>query len=220
MHRQDVDVILCRAGRFAAAAFVFLAATLAGLIAPAPPGAVAGVGLSRLEFVTQSVKLSKQSSVAGTALRAHLAGGDLNEGLELVPAIEYWRDTDRIPELGIIEAMQRDWRIGADIRYKLGSGAGWRPFAGAGLGIHLTKSTSTIQPTGSPAEMRRESGNKLAPNFLVGVDLPAAGPIRNSIELNWHLVPDLRQFKINFGLGWEFGGGGDDGEGADEKQVY
>ena len=178
--------------------------------------AQAGVGLSKIEFATQSVKLSHQSFVTGTALRFHLAGGDLNDGLVIVPAIEYWRDTDRIPELGVIEVMQRDWRIGGDLRYRIDTASGWRPFAGVGLGLHLTKSSSTIQPVGSPVFHRGESGNKLGPNFLVGVDLPAAGPIRNSIELNWHMVPDLRQFKVNFGLGWEFGGGG----GADEDRVY
>jgi hypothetical protein len=213
MPRQDVVFRLAPHHRRLAAAALVLAAVIA-----APGAARAGVGLSKIEFATQSVKLSKQSFVTGTALRVHLAGGDLNDGLVVVPALEYWRDTDRIPELGVVEVMQRDWRIGGDVRYKFGDASGWRPFAGAGLGFHLTKSSSTIQPEGSPAFSRRDSGNKLAPNFLVGVDLPAAGPIRNSIELNWHLVPDLRQFKINFGLGWEFGGSS--GEGADEDRVY
>lgn len=213
MSRQDVD--LSRARRRVAG--TMLAATLATLAVLAAPAA-AGVELSKIEFATQSVKLSRQSFVTGTALRVHLAGGDLNEGLVVVPALEFWRDTDRIPEFGVIEVMQRDWRIGGDIRYRFGDGSGWRPYAGAGLGLHLTKSASTIQPIGSPAYSQSASGNKLGPNFLIGVDLPAAGPIRNSFELNWHLVPDLRQFKINFGLGWEFGGGG--GEGADESTVY
>jgi hypothetical protein len=211
MPRQEVVPAFRRLRRLARPAALVLAPLLA-----CASGADAGVGLSRIEFATQSVKLSQQSFVTGTALRVHLAGGDLNDGLVVVPALEFWRDTDRIPELGVVEVMQRDWRLGGDLRYRIETGSGWRPFAGAGLGLHLTKSTSTIQPTGSPAFSRAQSGNKLAPNFLVGVDLPAAGPIRNSIELNWHMVPDLRQFKVNFGLGWEFGGGG----GADEDRVY
>lgn len=213
MPRQEV-VPANRAARRLAPFPVLVFAALAALCL-APP-VEAGVGLSKIEFATQSVKLSQQSFVTGTALRVHLAGGDLNDGLVVVPAIEFWRDTDRIPELGVIEVMQRDWRIGGDLRYRIDTGSGWRPFAGAGLGLHLTKGTSTIQPIGSPAYSLSESGNKLAPNFLVGVDLPAAGPIRNSVEFNWHMVPDLRQFKINFGLGWEFGDGG----GADEDRVY
>lgn len=214
MSRQEVVPALRRSRRLALPVFAALAG-LAAIASTAPP-TEAGAGLSRIEFVTQSVKLSQQSFVTGTALRVHLAGGDLNDGLVIVPALEFWRDTDRIPELGVIEVMQRDWRIGGDIRYRIDTASGWRPYAGAGLGLHLTKSTSTIQPVGSPVFSRGEKGNKLGPNFLVGVDLPAAGPIRNSIELNWHMVPDLRQFKVNFGLGWEFGGGG----GANEDRVY
>lgn len=212
MPRHDV---VSAPGRFTPLLAGALISSLALLTAPVP-GAQAGVGLSRIEFAQQSVKLSQQSFVTGMGLRVHLAGGDLNEGLVVVPALEYWRDTDRIPELGVYELMQRDWRIGGDLRYKLNAGSGWSPYGGVGLGLHLTRSRSTVQTTDSPAVTRTDSGNKLAPNFLVGVDLPAAGPIRNSIELNWHMVPDLRQFKINFGLGWEFGGGG----GADEDVIY
>jgi len=204
-------------------ASTFLAAvTLAALtLAPSRAGdAVAGVGLDKIEFMTQSVKLSGQSATAGTGLRFHLAGGDLNDGIVFVPAIEYWRDSDQIPELQVEQVMQKDWCIGADVRYRLLRGSGWRPYAGAGLGLHLVKSSSTLGPAGGPFETRSETGKKLAPNFLIGIDLPAAGPIRNAIEFNWHLVPDLRQFKINFGLGWQFGGGGGEGEGADEGKVY
>ena len=206
------DVVRSRIPRVSVSAAVLVAA--AAVLLP-PPEARAGANLSRSEFVQQSVKLSRQSFSTGMGLRIHLAGGDLNDGLVVVPALEYWRDTDRLPELGVQELMQRDWRIGGDIRYRFG-GSGWTPYAGAGLGLHLTKSRSTVQTFTSAAETRSDTGNKLGPNLLVGVDLPSAGPIRNSIELNWHLVPDLRQFKINFGLGWEFGGG----EGADEDVVY
>ena len=214
MPRHDV---VSAPGRFTpllAGALIAPLALIATLATPVPEAA-AGAGLSRIEFAQQSVKLSQQSFVTGMGLRVHLAGGDLNEGIIVVPALEYWRDTDRIPELGVYELMQRDWRIGGDVRYKLNAGSGWAPYGGVGLGLHLTHSRSTVQTTDSPAVTRSDSGNKLAPNFLIGVDLPAAGPIRNAIELNWHMVPDLRQFKINFGLGWEFGGGG-----ADEDIVY
>ena len=208
------DVVSARTRRAPAIAFALIA-TLP-LLAAVPGDALAGANLSRLEFAQQSVKQSRQSFVSGMGLRVHLAGGDLNEGLVVVPALEYWRDTDRLPELGVHELMQRDWRLGGDLRYRLGRGRGWRPYGGVGLGLHLTKSRSTVQTVNTPAITQTHSSNKLGPNFLLGVDLPAAGSIRNSIELNWHMVPDLRQFKINFGLGWEFGGD----EGVDEDKVY
>jgi hypothetical protein len=211
MTRHDVHPARPRRAHLPA---LVLAAAAVTIVPPRDAGA--GVNLGRLEFTQQSVKLSQQSFVTGMGLRAHLSGGDLNDGLVVVPALEYWRDTDKLPELGVYELMQRDWRIGGDVRYRLGHGDGWRPYGGVGLGLHLTKSRSTVQTQSSAAETRSHSSNKLGPNFLVGVDLPKAGPIRNAIELNWHMVPDLRQFKVNFGLGWEFGGG----EGADEDVVY
>ena len=184
-------------------------------------GASAGVGLEKIEFLTQSVKLPDQSFSAGMGLRFHLAGGDLNEGFVIVPALEYFRDSDKLPELGLPEAMQKDWRIGVDLRYRLGHNGGWRPYGGAGLAVHSVASRVTIDPPDGPAQTQEDKGTKLAPNFLVGVDLPAMGPIRNSIEFNWHLVPDMREFKVNFGLGYAFGPGAQpEGPGADEKKVY
>ncbi len=211
MARQDVASPFLVATALTAFAFAL----------PLVPSASAGIGLEKIEFVTQSVKLSGQSFTAGTGLRFHLAGGDLNDQFVIVPAIEYWRDSDQLPELGLTEAMQKDWRVGGEVHYRLGHNGGWRPYAGAGLAINLTASRVSIDPPDSGPVTQEESGQDLAPNFLVGIDLPALGPIRNSIELNWHLVPDMRQFKINFGLGYAFGKGAEpEGPGADEGKVY
>jgi len=202
----------------------FLAATALAALLLVPSLAVdatAGVGLEKIEFLTQSVKLSGQSFSAGMGLRFHLAGGDLNDGLAIVPAIEYWRDSDKLPELYLPEVMQKDWRIGADLRYRLGHNGGWRPYGGAGLAVHSVASRVTIDLPDSPPQTQEDKGTKLAPNLLIGVDLPAMGPIRNSIEFNWHFVPDLREFKVNFGIGYAFGPGAQpEGPGADEKKVY
>jgi hypothetical protein len=195
--------------RHAATARVLLAAlaasvplfALAALSRPA-----SAIGVTRLEVLTQSVKTSDQSAVAGLGFRAHLEGGDLNSGFVLVPSIEYWRDQDVLEDLGIVKAVQRDWRFGADLRYRLKQDQGsWTPYVGAGLGLHLIHSYADVQPAGQPGYTKEDDGNKLAPNLLVGVDFPAAGPIRNSVEFNWHLVPDLKQFKLNIGIGWRFG---------------
>ena len=177
----------------------------AALLAVVPVTAHA-VGLTRLELVQQSVKTPGESYVTGFGLRFHLKGGDLNDGFALVPAIEYWQKVVRLEELGVNEVRQSDWRIGGDLRYRFGDAAGWAPYGGAGLALDIVHSEADIQPVGSPRETREESSRKLAPNFLIGVDTPSAGPIRSSIEFNWHLVPDLHQFKINFGIGYEFGG--------------
>jgi hypothetical protein len=172
------------------------------------PAHAHAVGLTRVEIVQQSVKTPGASYVTGFGVRTHLKGGDLNDGFALVPAIEYWQKVVRLEELGVNEVRQSDWRIGGDLRYRFGDAGGWAPYGGAGLALDIVHSEADIQPVGSPRETREESGRKLAPNFLIGVDTPSAGPIRSSIEFNWHLVPDLHQFKINFGIGYEFGGGG------------
>ncbi|MEP7027496.1 MAG: hypothetical protein ABI960_02770 [Candidatus Eisenbacteria bacterium] len=178
------------------------AAALAAAMHPAP---AAALELKRLEFLQQSVKTSRQSFVTGFGLRAHLGGGELDDGFEFVPAIENWAKVSRLPELGVPELRQRDWRIGGDVRYYFGARTGWTPYAGAGLALDLVHNFVEVGPQYGPTETRENSGRKLAPNFLAGVDLPATGPIRSSFELSYHLVPDLKQFKINFGFGYEFG---------------
>jgi hypothetical protein len=187
-------------GRAAALAVLF---TLPALILPARAHAFQ---LSRLEILQQSVKTSGQSFVTGFGVRAQLKGGDLNDGFAFVPAIENWSKVSRLPELGVPELRQRDWRIGGDLRYRFGDGVGWSPYAGAGLSLDVVHSFVRIAQVGQPIVEHEDNGRKLAPNFLIGVDTPSTGPIRSSFELSYHLVPDLKQFKINFGLGYEFGG--------------
>ena len=181
---------------------IVLLAALAALV----PSRAHAVDVARIEILQQSVKTSGSSFVTGFGLRAQLKGDDLNSGFAFAPALEYWQKVVRLPELGVLEARQSDWRIGADLRYSLGDGSGWTPYGGGGLALDIVHSEADIQPVGSPRYQQEDSGRKLAPNFLIGVDTPRAGPIRSSIEFNWHLVPDLHQFKINFGIGYEFGG--------------
>ena len=183
-------------------------AALCGLfvvLVTAFPVAAGAVGLTRLEFLQQSVKTSGQSFVSGLGFRAHLAGGDLNDGLVFVPSLEYWRDVRRLPDLGVPFVEQRDWRIGADMHYRFGDGKSWTPYAGAGLGLHLVKSAVEISVPGQPEVSKEENDQNLAVNLLLGLDFPMAGPIRNAIEFNYDLVPDLKQFKVNFGIGYVFG---------------
>ena len=187
----------------------FRPSLLAGtaLLVLAAPGLARaeGVSLMRLEFVTQSVKTSGQSFATGWGIHAHLAGGDINPGFEIVPALENWEKVDRLPKLGVPEVRQRDWRIGADVRYRIADGSSWAPFVGAGLSLDITKQYSQVGPVGGPFLVQDDSGRKLAPNFVAGVDLPGAGRIRNAFEFSYHLVPGLKQFKINYAIGYRFG---------------
>jgi hypothetical protein len=186
----------------------FVAALAASLaVATLAPAAHADLGmqLDRLEFVTQSVKTSGQSFATGWGIHAHLSGGDLNPGFEFVPAIENWEKLDKLPKLDVPEVRQRDWRIGGDIRYRLGGGAGWDPYLGAGLSLDITKQFVEVGDPQVSTITKDDSGRKLSPNFVGGVDLPGAGRIKNAFELSYHLVPGLKQFKINYCIGYRFG---------------
>lgn len=182
------------------------AAALVALCTLLLPAQAHAFQLARFDILQQSVKTSGQSFVTGFGVRAQLKGGDLNDGFAFVPAIENWSKVSRLPELGVPELRQRDWRIGADLRYRFGDGVGWSPYAGAGLSLDIVHSFVRIAQVGQAIEEHEDNGRKLAPNVLIGIDTPSTGPIRSSFELSYHLVPDLKQFKINFGLGYEFGG--------------
>ena len=185
--------------RAALAALLF---STVSILTAAPAGAVA---LTRLEFLNQSVRLSGQSAVVGMGFRAHLSGGDLNDGFAVMPVVEYWRDKDKAPEIGINEVMQRDWRFGADMRYRLGDGLGWTPYVGGGFAMELTRSVSNVTFPGTGPLQIEDSDTVFAPNLLAGVDLPMPGRIKNAIEIAYDMVPDLKQWKVNFAIGYQFG---------------
>ncbi|MGH7723870.1 MAG: hypothetical protein ACREOU_00405 [Candidatus Eiseniibacteriota bacterium] len=198
---------------------VFVVPVLAAVTAvtgAAPPVLAQSVRVSRLEIVSQAVKVKDQSAVSGYGFHIHLAGGDLNSGFEIVPAFEYWRDLDRIEDLGIREIMQRDFTVSVDARYRIGSEEGYTPYVGAGFGMHLIQSKVNVTPQGSAPITGEDSSTKFAPSLLLGIDMPSAGPIRSSIDLHYHFVPDLEQLKLNFGIGWVFGGGGDESDAGSE----
>jgi len=181
------------------------ALALAALLATVLTVPARAVSLTRLEFLQESVKTSGQSFVTGFGLKAHLAGGDLDDGFVVVTGLENWKKVARLPELGVPELRQSDWWIGADLRYRFGDPGGWTPYAGAGIGLNVIDNHVEVGPQYGTIETRENSSKPIAPNLLIGVDLPAAGRIRSSIEASYHFVPDLKQFKINFGIGYEFG---------------
>jgi hypothetical protein len=200
-----------RLGRARARAVPFRSVALglaaSGLLLVTAPLAVHAQGMQfdRLEFVTQSVKTSGQSFATGWGMHAHLSGGDLNPGFDFVPAIENWEKLDKLPRLGVPEVRQRDWRIGGDLRYRIGHGSGWAPYAGAGLSLDITKQYSQVAVPGQPVVISNDSGRKLSPSFVGGVDLPGSSRLKNAFELSYHLVPGLKQFKINYCIGYRFG---------------
>ena len=174
-------------------ALLVLATSLSAALAPP---ARAQAQLSRIELVNSTVKAERQTSVPGMALRFHFSGGDLDNNVSIVPAVEYWRDVDEVNN-PFLRLTQRDWNLGSDVRYTFNIGRSWRPYAGAGLWLHLLHSSR--EERGQPTSF--ENHRKFAPDLIAGVDLPSASFIQSSIDVSYHMVSDLKQLKVNWGIG-------------------
>lgn len=171
-------------------AFLFASITLVSV-------GQAQIAVSRIELVNETVKLEDQSAIAGVALRCHVVAADLDSNISFVPSIGYWRDSDRYPEFGIQHASQRDWTFGVDARYGFTLSKPFRPYVGGGLDLHAI--AAEFQPTGG-AEASSDA-TRLGLHVLIGLDLPAAARIQSSVELAYHAVSHLGQFKLNWIIG-------------------
>src|SRR5512141_347022 len=130
------------------------------LVAAAPRAHAQGMQFTRLELATQSVKTSGQSFATGWGLHAHFSGGDLDPGFEFVGAIENWEKLDKLPKLDVPEVRQRDWRLGGEIRFRFADGAGWCPYAGAGLSLDITKQFVEVGDPAVSTITKNDSGRK------------------------------------------------------------
>jgi hypothetical protein len=89
----------------------------------------------------QSVKTSGSSYVTGFGLRFPPRAATSTTGSPVVPAIEYWQKVVKLPDLGVNEVRQSDWRIGGDLRYRLGDASAGRRTAGR-LALDIVHSAS------------------------------------------------------------------------------
>jgi hypothetical protein len=149
-----------------------------------------------VDLMTSTVMQEGQSSFSGIALRGRVLSPMLIAGIELMPTVEYWRNANSLDAFGI-RTTRKDATLGFDAVYVFGSG-GFKPYAGAGFGLHFLSSSVDAPSLGVNNESHALVKGGLA--FLGGAAFPLTGRFENFIELKYHHVPEYRQLKINWGI--------------------
>ena len=173
---------------------------LAGLVASlavAAPARAAG-GLTGIDAMMATVFQEGQSSFSGLGMRFRLNDSRLVENIDLLPTVEYWRNSTQLDEFGL-SAVRRDGTIGADVRW-LFPGEAWRFYAGTGISAHFLSVEVDAPQFGLNQE--NDSLTKGGMTLLAGVWFGSRSSLGNFIEAKAHLVNGYRQLKLNFGLSW------------------
>jgi hypothetical protein len=156
---------------------------------------------SSADVMTSTVMQQHQSSFSGLSARVGLRSTRIIAGFDLLPYVEYWRNSARIEVPNYtITSTRKDATLGADTRYTF-QREGWRPYLGAGLGIHFL-STEVDAPALLPLDHATSSVIKGGLSALVGITFPLTAHLDNFTELKYHHIPGYSQLKINMGIAW------------------
>ena len=152
--------------------------------------------LTGIDVMSATVLQEGQSSFSGLGLRARLHPERLVSQIEILPSIEYWRNSSTVPPYDI-RATRKDATLGVDARYNF-QVHGWNPYLGAGYAIHFLSSRVNAPTLGlNDASDSVVKGGLAA---LAGTSFALSKRIDNFIELKYHHIPDYKQLKINWGL--------------------
>lgn len=171
----------------------WLAALMLAASAPASAAIVNGFGA-----MTSTVLQEGQSSFSGIGLRAHLGSEQLVKQVEILPTMEYWRNSSTVTPYNI-QSTRKDATLAVDARYNFTT-TGWRPYLGVGFGIHFLSSKVSAPSFGLQNESDSVIKGGLA--ALGGVSFGMTDRIDNFLELKYHHITDYRQLKINWGLSY------------------
>ena len=149
-----------------------------------------------LEGVMSTVMEEKQSSFSGLEFRARVHPDRLLQQIELVPSLEYWRNSSTISTYGI-ETTRKDATLGIYGRYAF-EAKGWKPYAGVGWGVHFLSAQVNAPTLGLDHASNSLAKGGLA--LLGGASFGISDKIDNFLELKYHYIPDYKQLKINWGL--------------------
>ena len=157
-------------------------------------------GVSGLDVMTSTVFQDGQSAFSGIAVRLRLQSSLLVPNIEIVPAIEYWRDNTRIKTFGI-ETSRKDATLGVGARWTFFR-ANWQPYLGAGLAAHFIDEKANAPTLGvfDAHDSKVVGGYSLTGGILFIL----TDRMSNFLELEHHGVADNRQLKFSAGLGWNF----------------
>jgi len=154
--------------------------------------------LTGIEAMTSTVMQEGQSSFSGIAVRVRFQPPQLLKQIEIMPTVEYWRNSNTVQPYGI-ETTRKDATLGVDARYNMTFGA-WRPYAGAGYGLHFLSSRVHAPSLGLVNASDSVTKGGLA--LLGGLSFALSGKFDNFLDLKYHHVTEYRQFKINWGIAY------------------
>ncbi len=172
-------------------------ALLAGPPAAAATPAASANMFTGVDATSSTIFQHGQSSFSGIGVRGRLAPFNVAD-LEVMPGLEYWRNTSSIPVYDI-HSERSDAALNVDVRYRF-PGSNFRPYAGLGFGIHFLSSRVDAALLG--VNDAKHSIMKGAVDVLGGASFPLAGKFDTFIEGKYLAVSDYEQFKLSWGLGF------------------
>jgi opacity protein-like surface antigen len=167
-----------------------------GRVAPAP----AHAGVSGLDVMTATVFQEGQSSFSGIALRLRLRSAALVPNVEIMPAVEYWQNTNRVSLFGL-RTTRGDATLGCSARWTF-TRDHWQPYVGAGIAVHFLDEKVNAPQLG--VNEQHVSTVRGGYSLHGGVTFPLTRRLANFLELEHHGVSHFRQLKFNTGLSWNF----------------
>ena len=163
------------------------------------PAAAFATEFTGIDGFMSTVFQADQSSFSGLGLRARFTPPQLDSTVELMPNIEYWRNTTEVSEFGI-SATRKDATLGFDARYSFNN-LSWRPYLGAGYALHFL-STRVDAPSLGLDDVT-SSSIKGGIALVGGVSFGLAGRLSNVMELKYHYLSGGEQLKLSWGLGYD-----------------
>jgi Outer membrane protein beta-barrel domain len=176
----------------------FLLLVAAFLVLAVPVVAHAANVVTGVDGMTSTILQEKQSSFSGLGLRAVVHPDRLIKQVELLPTLEFWRNSNTLSPYGI-ETMRKDATLAFDARYRFNP-SGWQPYVGAGYAIHFLSTRVNAPSLG--LNNASDSVIKGGLSALAGLTFGLSQRLDNFIEVKYHHVPDYRQLKINWGLSY------------------
>ena len=152
--------------------------------------------LTGVDVMSATVLQEGQSSFSGLGLRVRLHPERLVAGVEILPSVEYWRNSSTVTPYNI-RAIRKDATLGVDARYAFHAN-GWNPYVGAGFGLHFLSSEVDAPSLGLNKATNSTVRGGLA--ALLGTSFELSSRFDNFIELKYHHIPGYKQLKINWGL--------------------
>jgi outer membrane protein W len=160
-----------------------------------PAHATALVGI---DGATATVMQEHQSSFSGLAMRLRFHPETLIRNVEIMPTIEYWRNSSDLSAFNI-KSSRKDATLGVDARYVFFRD-GWQPYVGVGFGLHFF--SSSVDAPGLGLNNVTDSFVKGGVAGLAGITVPLTDRVHNFFELKYHHVTENRQLKLNWGISY------------------